>query len=63
MKRLLDMHPDRYKQFQFSILQILPKTMTKDSVIKTESLYKKKAHAPSVWAELELMETTTWLKD
>ena len=42
MKRLLDMHPDRYKQFLFSILQILPKTITEDSVIKTESLYKKK---------------------
>jgi len=42
MKELLDNYPDRYKQFQFSILQILPKTMTKDSVIKTESLYKKK---------------------
>jgi len=40
MKRLLDMHPDRYKQFLFSILQILPKTITEDSVIKTESLYK-----------------------
>lgn len=42
MKRLLEKHPDRYKQFQFSILQILPKTITEDSVIKTESLYKKK---------------------
>jgi hypothetical protein len=42
MKRLLDKHPDRYKQFLFSILQILPKTITEDSVIKAESLYKKK---------------------
>ena len=42
MKKLLESYPDRYKQFQFSILQILPKTMTKDRVIKTESLYKKK---------------------
>ena len=42
MKRLLDKHPDRYKQFLFSILQILPKTITEDSVIKIESLYKKK---------------------
>ena len=42
IKRLLDKHPDRYKQFLFSILQILPKTITEDSVIKIESLYKKK---------------------
>jgi hypothetical protein len=30
------------KQFRFSVLQILPKTMTRDEVIKRETLYKHK---------------------
>ena len=30
------------KYFQFSILQILPKTVTDDEVIHTESLWKQK---------------------
>lgn len=34
--------PERYKNFQFSILQILPKTVTADEVIKLETLYKDK---------------------
>jgi hypothetical protein len=42
MKALLDDAPDRYRQFQFSILQILPKTLTEESVVEIESLYKKK---------------------
>ena len=42
MKKLLEKHPDRYRRFQFSILQILPKTVTEDSVIETEALYKRK---------------------
>lgn len=42
MKELLKEHPDRYQHFQFSILQILPKTLTEDSVIAIEALYKKK---------------------
>jgi hypothetical protein len=42
MKELLLAHPDRYHQFQFSILQILPKTVTDDEAIHTECLYKKK---------------------
>ena len=35
-------YPDRYKYFQFSILQILPKTVTNDDVLKMESIYKEK---------------------
>lgn len=42
MKELIYASPERYHQFQFSILQILPKTMTDDEVVHTETLYKKK---------------------
>ena len=42
MKELICTHPERYHHFQFSILQILPKTATDDEIIQTESLYKKK---------------------
>ena len=42
MKELICAYPERYHHFQFSILQILPKTVTDDEVIRTESLYKKK---------------------
>ena len=42
MKELICAHPERYKYFQFSILQILPKTVTDDEVIHTESLWKQK---------------------
>lgn len=42
MKELLKKNPDRYHHFQFSILQILPKTLTDDGVIAIETLYKKK---------------------
>ena len=42
MKEVICAHPDRYKFFQFSILQILPKTLTDDEVIHTESLWKEK---------------------
>ena len=42
MKELLKKDPERYHQFQFSILQILPKTLTDDGVIAIETLYKKK---------------------
>ena len=42
MKALLEQYPDRYRQFQFSILQILPKTVTDDGVVAIESVYKKK---------------------
>lgn len=42
MKELICAYPERYHHFQFSILQILPKTVTDDEVIQTESLYKRK---------------------
>ena len=42
MKELICAYPEHYHHFQFSILQILPKTATDDEVIQTESLYKKK---------------------
>ena len=42
MKELICAYPERYHHFQFSILQILPKTATDDEIIRTESLYKKK---------------------
>lgn len=42
MKELMCAYPERYRYFQFSILQILPKTVTDDEVIQTETLYKKK---------------------
>lgn len=42
MKEVICAHPDRYKFFQFSILQILLKTLTDDEVIHTESLWKEK---------------------
>ena len=42
MKELICAHPERYHQFQFSILQILPKTITDDEVIQIERLYKQK---------------------
>lgn len=42
MKELLVTDPERYHHFQFSILQILPKTVTDEDVIHLESIYKKK---------------------
>ena len=42
MIELLKAYPERYHRFQFSVLQILPKTLTNDSVISIENLYKKK---------------------
>ncbi|MGM9991375.1 MAG: GIY-YIG nuclease family protein [Candidatus Bruticola sp.] len=42
MMELLDKYSDRYHHFQFSVLQILPKTVTNYEVIKIESLYKRK---------------------
>lgn len=42
MKELLGAHPDRYQYFQFSILQILPKTVTDDEIVHIESLWKRK---------------------
>ncbi len=42
MKEVICDHPERYHAFQFSILQILPKTVTDDEVIHIESLWKSK---------------------
>ncbi len=42
MKELLCDHPERYTHFQFSILQLLPKTATPEDVIHAETLWKKK---------------------
>ncbi len=42
MKELKDADSSRCHDFQFSILQILPKTMVKEDVIKVESLWKNK---------------------
>lgn len=42
MVDLIVAKPEQYKNFQFSILQLLEKTVTADEVIQTESLWKKK---------------------
>jgi hypothetical protein len=42
MKELICYMPDRFEYFQFSILQILPKTIAPEEVITIENLYKKK---------------------
>ena len=42
MKDLICAYPERYRYFQFSILQILPKTLTPEEVIETESRFKRK---------------------
>ena len=39
---LLDQHPERYNDFQFSILKVLPEDMEKSEVIKIETKYKNK---------------------
>ncbi len=44
-KRLLALlkdEPERYKNFQFTILRTLPKTLTSDQVIAYEQKYKQK---------------------
>ena len=42
MKDIICSNPDRYEHFRFSILQVLPKTITEDGVIDIENLYKSK---------------------
>mgnify|MGYP001050970948 FL=1 len=42
MKDLICNHPDRYKHFQFSILQILSKSTPDEEIIHAEALWKKK---------------------
>ena len=40
--KLLDEYPTRYHQFQFSILQVLPKSASEKEVLDAEKLYKRK---------------------
>ncbi|SDA15312.1 hypothetical protein SAMN02910447_00905 [Ruminococcus sp. YE71] len=42
MKELICDYPERYHAFQFSILQILPKTLIPEDVIKIESKWKSR---------------------
>lgn len=42
IKKELDKNPMSYKKFQFSILRILPKSVTQDEAINIETLYKRK---------------------
>ena len=42
MREVICDYPERYKNFQFSILQILPKSLSDGEVIKIESRYKDK---------------------
>lgn len=42
MKELLDVQPAQFNHFQFSILQVLPKTKIPDEVIHVETIWKKK---------------------
>lgn len=42
MKQILAESPDRYNEFHFSILQVIPRTTPEDQIIELENLYKKK---------------------
>lgn len=42
MRKLICYHPDRYHRFRFSVLQILPKTLTAEEVKAIELRYKRK---------------------
>ncbi len=42
LKELLKQYPDRYREFQFSVLQICSKSVLEDEIIRLESLYKDK---------------------
>lgn len=42
LEELLNNHPDRYKSFQFTILQTLPLTLTRKEVNNYEKKYKEK---------------------
>ncbi len=44
MIELLEEFPNRYRQFEFSVLQILPKNLSDEEVIHVENLWKKKLH-------------------
>lgn len=42
LQKLLEASPERFRQFQFSVLQILPPSLNPAQVIEIESRYKKK---------------------
>jgi hypothetical protein len=42
LKEVICNYPERYENFQFSILQILPKTITQEEVNKIETQFKRK---------------------
>lgn len=42
LKEIICNSPERYENFQFSILQVLPKTISPEEVIEIENLYKNK---------------------
>lgn len=42
LKELLKKAPDRYHAFQFSVLQVLPKSISQEEVLRIETLYKEK---------------------
>lgn len=42
LKELIAKDPDYHRHFRFSVLQTLPSNVTKDEIIRVESLYKNK---------------------
>ncbi len=42
LKGMICDYPDRFHAFQFSILQVLPKTLSDEQVINIENLWKDK---------------------
>ncbi len=44
MIKLLDKYPERYRKFQFCVLQILPKNLSKEEVVDIERLWKEKLY-------------------
>lgn len=44
MKELLEREQERYRSFEFSVLEILPKNLSQDEVIHKENIWKDKLH-------------------
>lgn len=42
--KLLEEYPNRYRKFQYSVLQILPKNLSEEEVVDVEKLWKDKLH-------------------
>ncbi|MBO5324931.1 MAG: GIY-YIG nuclease family protein [Lachnospiraceae bacterium] len=42
--KMLEEYPNRYRKFQYSVLQILPKNLSEEEVIDVEKLWKDKLH-------------------